>query len=455
MKKRMIGIGIAALLLLAPAAAPHVAASANSAPAYWSGSDAAGVVLREDCPIEVERETLTFRIHSLPETRYASAEEFDQYDASFTAEYVFSNPTNEDVTAQLAFPFGGTPEFLYDESTGADFDDLSRYHVRVAGAEVQPRIRYSYFRGYFTEEDISRLCDEKISKGFFSENTKITEHVYDVQYENTKNAILKITLSVNPVKTRLIFNDSLSSWEVEDGFLVLRFRLGDTAPSFFCLGEEPETVKTAVFSYEDRIFSSAETEISSEVHVHKNEALFSDWVEEMRPEAVGEIDWFNSVVNVYESEINDYGVVWMFSPDYFTGQLMRWFEYTLIVPAGGKVVNSVTAPLYPDITEWEYRYNYLLSPARLWADFGTLDVVIETEYEICDCPLSLTETEDGYRCTREGLPLGEFTFAIANGEPGEAPVFLWFLAAVLILHFAVALIALAVVLIVRAARKKK
>ena len=67
---------IGALLLALPVTAGgfslfgmRTKASAESTPAYWTGADGSGVVAvyeGGDCPIEVKRETLTFRITDLP-----------------------------------------------------------------------------------------------------------------------------------------------------------------------------------------------------------------------------------------------------------------------------------------------------------------------------------------------------------------------------------------------------
>ena len=72
--------------------------SANSALQYWEGSDASGVVTTDqDCPVVVGHETLTFTLDD--------AKEPDSMDR-FAAEYTFVNPSDLQVTASLAFPFG-------------------------------------------------------------------------------------------------------------------------------------------------------------------------------------------------------------------------------------------------------------------------------------------------------------------------------------------------------------
>ena len=65
--------------------------------------------------------------------------------------------------------------------------------------------------------------------------------------------------------------------------------------------------------------------------------------------------------------------------------------------------------MYPEISAWNrpitYEYTYLLSPASNWASFGTLDIVINTPYEMVSSNLGeFTKTDSGYRLVRDGLP---------------------------------------------------
>ena len=63
---------------------------------------------------------------------------------------------------------------------------------------------------------------------------------------------------------------------------------------------------------------------------------------------------------------------------------MRWYEYTLTLEPGQTLTNTVIAPLYPAIdagyTPSIYTYTYLLSPAKTWAQFGELKIVVNTPY---------------------------------------------------------------------------
>ena len=96
----------------------------------------------------------------------------------------------------------------------------------------------------------------------------------------------------------------------------------------------------------------------------------------------------------------------------------------MTVPAGETVKNEVTAPLYPDIDDHfdpaVYTYNYLLSPARGWAGFGTLDIEIITPYYLIESDIfpKFEKTESGYATSLGGLPSGELTFSLsADPDP--------------------------------------
>jgi hypothetical protein len=91
---------------------------------------------------------------------------------------------------------------------------------------------------------------------------------------------------------------------------------------------------------------------------------------------------------------------------------MRWYEYEVVFQPGEKIKNTVVAPMYPDIdadkNPYEYEYTYLLSPASCWANFGNLDIVINTPYKMSEVNIQgFEKTETGYKLSRVGLPQSE------------------------------------------------
>ena len=121
------------------------------------------------------------------------------------------------------------------------------------------------------------------------------------------------------------------------------------------------------------------------------------------PEDAGilEHDWYNAVVaNLnYSSRGFSYGIIGEYAGD-LSSTLMRWYEYEITLEPGQKIVNRVTAPIYPSInTNYEpdvFGYTYLLSPAKTWKSFGELEIVVNTPYFISNSSILFCLFEGGY-----------------------------------------------------------
>lgn len=184
-----------------------------------------------------------------------------------------------------------------------------------------------------------------------------------------------------------------------------------------------------------------------------------------------ESDWYNAMVDELNvSSTESYNCIIRYSRVFnLKSCLLRWYEYEITLAPGERIVNSVTAPIYPDIDEnmkpTVYKYTYLLSPAQTWADFGSLDIVINTPFYLIDNE-DFEKTETGYRLSLDGLPDGELEFSLSSSEkptqnnPALAVILggLGFLATVLISLISVVLISLiggVIVLIFHLTRRKR
>ena len=102
-------------------------------------------------------------------------------------------------------------------------------------------------------------------------------------------------------------------------------------------------------------------------------------------------------------------------------EYMEWYEYTLTFSPEDTLVNTVTAPFYPDVDARyipaKYTYNYLLSPAAGWADFGGLDVEIKTPFYLLDASLSgFTRSETGWMLHTDSLPEEDLSFTLSESQ---------------------------------------
>lgn len=138
-----------------------------------------------------------------------------------------------------------------------------------------------------------------------------------------------------------------------------------------------------------------------------------------------ESDWYNAQVELLRlsSETWGSGLIQIEEGDF---SLMRWYAYTLTLEPGQTLKNAVTAPLYPAIdagyTPSLYAYTYLLSPAKTWAQFGELEVVVKTPYYMTESGIDgFTKTDGGYALTLPGLPEGELTFTLSESEKPQPP----------------------------------
>lgn len=154
--------------------------------------------------------------------------------------------------------------------------------------------------------------------------------------------------------------------------------------------------------------------------------VFADYAEDS---GILRQDWYNAVTQNLKNCEWERGILGNFE---YVGELdmanlLRWYTYEITVPAGGTLVNTVTAPMYPDINmNYEppiYAYTYLLSPAQTWADFGRLEIVVNTPYDMTERggAFDFVKTETGYQTTLEGLPEGELTFTLSTEAEPKAP----------------------------------
>ena len=435
MNRRFIVLSSLALTFLLPLSCffrGTQEASANSAPPYWEGTTAAGAIVSgKQCPVEVEHEKLTLNIPRLPAQRYSSQEEFEKYDASVTAEYTFYNPTDMAVKMDLLFPFGRRPSYAfagYDATADKSsyYDDTARYQIKVNGGEVERSLRYTY-QGYsFSVDSMYLLSDEKREDDFFSPDLPVTEYRYTVDFPKKKDSgVAQFVLRYNPARTRILCAHYRTD-ELKNGDLHLYLyadKDSNAVLTFSAAGAAPQILSTAVkedgYSWESDEWKKIEGAALRELSVETT--TFADYIEAARPAEIGEVDFYNGALDRLTSFSYSRNGLISFAPEWLRAEeFMRWYAYSLEIGAGERLVNQVTAPLYPAIDYRTCAYEYLLSPAQKWADFGTLEIVIDTPLEIENASLGFTKTESGYTLIREGLPLGELTFEI-EGDYARYP----------------------------------
>ncbi len=430
--------------------------SANSAQWHWSGVDSTGaMVFDKDCPIEVEKEVLTFDISQFPSNHYASQEDFLAYDGKVSAEYTFYNPSDLTITATLAFPFGNQPDYAntYNEQTGEyeTATDAEKYDITVNGEPVNKKIRYTLKTDsqFNLEGDLKNLQNEYITHSFYTPSTTVTKYTYVVGGENKEGLIgsqvgdyytaptAGFDWDGGNGQTRIYFPD-WNSYHLQDNG-VGRFgtfvRNGDYL-TLYAFGE-PLTAPITWQCYQNGGMKNGEEIYGLVSLVSTQTTTFESFVFEKYSEKFGisTVDWYNAVLcsfKDYNGGKNNLNVVENYSDfsspyvERFLSNLLRWYEYEITILPKQTIVNCVTAPIYPSI-DLSYKpsvckYVYLLSPASTWASFKEIEIIINTPYYITESSIKgFNKTENGYTYKQSGLPTCELEFTLCTDQNPTPP----------------------------------
>ena len=424
-----------------------ITVSANSAQTHWRGVDSTGaMVVGDNCPIQVTKEVLTFDIAEFPSNYYRDSAEFLAYTGKVTAEYTFYNPTDLTVTATLAFPFGKQPDYAntYDEETRSYVTniDTGKYDITINGEAIEKKIRYTLKSDFQfdLETDLTKLHDDYVSDWFYSPNMTVTKYTYivggankegQIDEEKYRAANAAFDWNGGDGKTRIYFPDQSGFHLQKDGDA--RFsRWADNGDVFviYAIGQ-PFSSPLVWKCYEDGGVKDKE-EIDGIVSLTNTETMtledlaLENWSEDS---GVSKVDWYNAVIDSFDEGLGENAKYNYVNTEYrynFMRNLMRWYEYEITIAPKESIVNTVTAPIYPEIDlNYEpdiYSYTYLLSPARTWASFGELEIIINTPFYITDNTIDdFVKTDNGYTYKQNGLPSSELEFTLCTAENPTPP----------------------------------
>lgn len=425
--KKMTAILLVLLLLLGSAPS----ASANSAQSYWAGVDRAGAIITDgESPIVVEHERLTFDVQEFPQNHYFNEEEFLAYTGKVTAEYTFYNPSDMTVTAKLLFPFGREPWYAYDYGTQ---NDTQKYDILIDGQPIDKKIRYTLSNnGQFTlEQDLALISDGFAQDDFYAPDMTVTAYKFTTDGVDTANynaATVAFDVPKGLDSYRFYLPEYRGSQRQDNGDMRVVLH-ADKSFYIYVFGEPLTEMPEFKFyrngaARDSEQISGTVSFVDSETMTFK-EFVLQDWSEET---GVLETDWYNAkLADLLGGQHNkEYPVVFRNIYGGFSECLMRWYEYEITLEPGQRIVNTVTAPIYPSINlDYEpdiYGYTYLLSPAKTWKNFGTLEIVVNTPYYITESSLEgFQKTDTGYTLTLEGLPDSELTFTLSESEDPKPP----------------------------------
>ncbi len=421
---------------------------ANSGLRFWEGSESSDVSSREEnCPLTVEHETLTFDIRSLPDI--SSLFDGEKQEASVTAEYTFHNPGQEDIRADLVFPFGAVP---FPVNTGSLDSDPEGYSVLINGEKADYSVRITLDTGDFNIRDsLAALKDEYTEDEFFRPDLTVTEYV--IEAENIDDSYTSVWAAVFiPDGRRICFLQNGNGGGTGDEEYLIQHLVDEGNIDLYVIGEPYDELPEIRF-YED---GSMEKQINGDAVLKQTgsmtleELLFEGYDS---ASGISRTDWYNtSVAYLNRNKTGRIIMEYYAGREFHYSELMRWFEYVMEVRAGQTVINTVTAPLYPSIDE-NYEppictFTYLLSPAGTWASFRDLEVKICTDLYLSGNDL-FEKTDYGYAYSSEVLPDGELSFSLCSDSSPDHKnnAVIWIILGTVLV--CVILFALAVILLVK------
>lgn len=467
MFKKMLCFTLTCMLALAFS----VSAFANSAQMYWSGESGSGLIsTNKKSPLQVKNEVLTFDLEEFPENYYPTVDEFVNYSGKVTAKYTIHNPSNQTITSKLAFPFGSLP--AYDFKADFEYDKIPRrydemYQILINETEVEKKLRHTFSYGFSAfdyKDDSEKICDNFKKDDFYSPNTPVKVYVFEpsgIPDEFKENAFASASFSLDAGKTRVLLADCAGHEEIDyktvDAGLYVENGIAFT---MYVIGEDIKELP------EWKVYGDymLESEISGKVKLlftddwtFKDVALMFHGADS----GVSETDWYNASVDKLNNLSYYTGFLGSDLELMLSDSLMQWFEYEITLKAGETIENTVTAPIYPTINSGFnptiYDYTYFISPAKSWASFGKIDVVINTPYYVTECALGEPKKVDGgYAFTIESLPENELFFTLCTSKnPKEDFHFeLDFLHISLIFYGVLASIVIIVILLPQKRKKK-
>lgn len=464
MKKRLSRITAVLLCVLLAMPAVCLPVSANSAPIRTiPGTNGIGVtVVDEDNPIVVEHEKLTFDIASFPEQDSSLAD-----NAKVTAQYTLYNPSEQAVTATLLFPFGTQPTYAYyyteAQKTEMGYlydvdvvDDTQQYDILMDGQPVEKKLRHSYYAAFLDEEFVLEEQLQRLHEDFVSTPEQpVTKYVYRAKNVEIYKPYAVVSLEELGDQTYVYLAGD--ERVTTDGYSVYLEKKNGCI-ELYTFGESlTQAPRCTLYDDGQEIGGGLELESTENI-------TFLEFALLTRPadSPVSEMDWYNTVQFEISQESAGSKDPLLYLEGYryhYVQRLMRWYEYEITVEAGSRIVNTVTAPIYPGIDK-EYNppvhiYQYLLSPAQKWVSFGTLEIVVNTPYYIIESNQGeFTKTDNGYALTLDGLPDGELEISLCAKKKPSVVISPYGYALITIFIILIAIVVFLLVIFLRNPKKK-
>jgi len=395
----------------------------NSGPTYWEGYPSSDVMLvEENSPITVKNEDLVFD--------FSDYELGHTISGRVTATYNMMNPTDKQLSVQMAFPFvarvgelssddvvitvGGTP-VPYDTYIG---DTVNSYGASEEDSEAS----------FDFKNILNTITKEAYKAESFTENEK--GKLYSIYVNPTTDQSINFALDFNfDFNKTKVLTSGFNRYERDGSY---------TRIAAWCC--EPEVLQVYVLGEDINFNINAYTD----GELSKKTDLFTFEIDtkevELRPYLINFIknnrhgqntDMFsdNQLYNVYAKALDRQLDLGFTSGEDLLGQeysqRILTLVYTVEFPANSEKEVSVSCKTSGTMDRREtksplYTFEYILNPAKNWRDFKNLHIEIVPPREaphIVKSSIQFTKGEDNaYTATLYELPDEDLSFTLYAHE---------------------------------------
>lgn len=419
--KRVIKLIVVGLLIFS-----FVVVFANSGPVYMTGLPSSGVLaVDKNSLIEVNKENLTFDF-SGNEKHYAPL-------GIVTAEYEMVNPTNDDLTVQMAFPYIGNLESTSNENIKIRVDNEELPYEIYLGETVKNKNAFNnsdeteedyfdfeeiigtitndiYIADNFTRDEIGKLYSIEVTP----DSDEGVEIFVDLTFDNNKTKVFTRGfrgLSREGEKT------TIHGWCREQSTLDI-FVLGediDFTLEGYTSGNRSE--KTSLYKHE--IF-----ETEKDIKTYMLETIKSNSY--VSYDDISDIQLYNVFAKVLDDQFTN-NLGYCSDDELLTyGNIYRMITlfYKVEFPKNSEKTVSVSYQTHGTMDrrktkEPVYTYDYILNPAENWNGFRNLNIKIIPPDEspfVVESSIELNKEGNIYMASIESLPEDDLTFTLYHKD---------------------------------------
>ncbi|MGI6129845.1 MAG: hypothetical protein ACOYEO_07125 [bacterium] len=408
---------------------------ANAGPTYWQGYPSAEVlVIDENCPVEVTREKLLLDLNAEGKYSYTIT-------GKVTASYEMVNPTDKDLSVQMAFPFvSSLADFRPEDITITANGSPLPYKLYI-GDTVNGRADPSQDKtdaDLLFENIINTVTNKPYQAQQFSEHEQGKLYTLIVQPTTEQRINIALDLTWDHDKTKVLvdgFNRykrdkekvRIASWCYEPTMLQLLV-LGD-AIDFHITAYTDGELKQETDLFDCQI-SSKKTDLKSYlIDYARGYKMSPNQLETPDRQIVGISD--EQLYNMYAATLDKILTDnWGFCS---SGDLVAQnrsdrvmtLVYTVDFPADSHKNMTVHYKTIGTMDRRKtatpvYTFNYILNPAQSWSNFQNLTIEVltpeESPYVVYSNIELAKENQRHYRARLNTLPDGDFIFSIYARE---------------------------------------